>query len=416
MSEYQYYEFRAIDRPLTKEEMAQVRKTSTRATITPTSFVNVYHWGDYHGDPLELMARYYDAHVYTANWGTHQLMFGFPRRLLDPAVAKAYCVTDATRLHDKGDRVVLEFVLSPDDGGGYCHEEDDDWLDRLVTLRADLAQGDLRALYLGWLLGVQEDFGFGYVAESGEEADYAFEEAQGDAFTDEPEVEEIELDGTAVEPVVPPGLRQLTEPLNALVEFLRIDQDLLAVAAERSADLADARPWADDLNRWLATVPVAAKDAVLLRLLAGEGAGLRLELLRRYQESTGPKAAVAQPGRKVGELLAAARTHAVERRRREAEEAAREKARKEREAAAARAAYLDGLAGQEESLWRQAETLIDAKLPQKYDQAVRLLVDLHDLTVRRQHPLSAFQARVDDLRTRNSTKRSLLSKLTEAGL
>jgi hypothetical protein len=78
MSEYQYYEFRAIDRPLTKDEMAEVRKTSTRATITPTSFVNVYHWGDYHGDPLELMTRYYDAHVYTANWGTHQLMFGFP--------------------------------------------------------------------------------------------------------------------------------------------------------------------------------------------------------------------------------------------------------------------------------------------------------------------------------------------------
>lgn len=47
------------------------------------------------------------------------------------------------RLHVRGDRVVLEFLLSPD-GGGYWHEEDD-WLDRLVTVRADLAQGDLRA-------------------------------------------------------------------------------------------------------------------------------------------------------------------------------------------------------------------------------------------------------------------------------
>src|SRR5215218_7976750 len=227
MSEYQYYEFRAIDRPLTKDEMAEVRKTSTRATITPTSFVNVYHWGDYHGDPLELVTRYCDAHVYTANWGTHHLMFGFPRRLLDPAVAKPYCVTDATRLHDKGERVVLEFLLSPDDGGGYWYEEDDDWLDRLISLRADLAQGDVRALYFGWLLGVQEDFGFGYVAEP-DDVDYAFEADEGEDATDEWDADETELSGTAVEPPVPPDLRQLTEPLKALVEFLRIDQDLLA--------------------------------------------------------------------------------------------------------------------------------------------------------------------------------------------
>jgi len=38
MSEYQYYEFLALDRPVTAKEMAQLRAISTRATITPTSF------------------------------------------------------------------------------------------------------------------------------------------------------------------------------------------------------------------------------------------------------------------------------------------------------------------------------------------------------------------------------------------
>jgi hypothetical protein len=33
MSEYQYYEFQAIDRPLTKSEMADLRSYSTRALI-----------------------------------------------------------------------------------------------------------------------------------------------------------------------------------------------------------------------------------------------------------------------------------------------------------------------------------------------------------------------------------------------
>ncbi|MFO7739670.1 MAG: hypothetical protein R6V46_14415 [Desulfatiglandaceae bacterium] len=40
MSEYQYYEFLAIDRPLTKDEMAELRALSTRATITPVGFTN----------------------------------------------------------------------------------------------------------------------------------------------------------------------------------------------------------------------------------------------------------------------------------------------------------------------------------------------------------------------------------------
>lgn len=42
MSEYQYYEFAAIDRPLTRAEMAELRAVSTRAVITPSGFVNHY--------------------------------------------------------------------------------------------------------------------------------------------------------------------------------------------------------------------------------------------------------------------------------------------------------------------------------------------------------------------------------------
>ena len=45
VSEYQYYEFLAADRPLDENEIAELRALSTRARITPTSFVNEYHWG-----------------------------------------------------------------------------------------------------------------------------------------------------------------------------------------------------------------------------------------------------------------------------------------------------------------------------------------------------------------------------------
>ena len=70
MSEYQYYEFRAIDRPLNEKEMKELRALSTRAEITPTSFSNVYHFGNFRGNPEAMMDQYFDAFVYVANWGS----------------------------------------------------------------------------------------------------------------------------------------------------------------------------------------------------------------------------------------------------------------------------------------------------------------------------------------------------------
>src|SRR5947209_158585 len=91
MSEYQYYEFRAIDRPLTAGEMRELRALSTRAEITPTSFTNEYHFGDFRGQPKALMEKYFDAHLYFANWGTRHLMLRLPRRLVDVEQAELYC-------------------------------------------------------------------------------------------------------------------------------------------------------------------------------------------------------------------------------------------------------------------------------------------------------------------------------------
>jgi hypothetical protein len=94
VSEYQYYEFLAIDRPLDAAEQAQVRSLSSRARISATSFVNEYHWGDFRGDPNRLVERYYAAHLYVANWGTHRLMLRLPGELLDLDVVEDYCVRE----------------------------------------------------------------------------------------------------------------------------------------------------------------------------------------------------------------------------------------------------------------------------------------------------------------------------------
>src|SRR3954453_2351073 len=69
MSEYQYYEFQAIDRPLTGNEMEELRSCSSRARIKPTSFVNEYSWGSFKGNEDVWMEKYFDAFLFLANWG-----------------------------------------------------------------------------------------------------------------------------------------------------------------------------------------------------------------------------------------------------------------------------------------------------------------------------------------------------------
>ena len=119
MSEYQYYEFQAIDRPLTAKEMEELRSHSTRARITPTSFVNDYAWGDFKGDEDAWMAKYFDAFLYLANWGTHVLKLRLPSFLLASKTAKAYCGGASTFVGEKSGKINLSFVSEDAEGGDW---------------------------------------------------------------------------------------------------------------------------------------------------------------------------------------------------------------------------------------------------------------------------------------------------------
>ena len=61
MSEYQYYEFQAIDQPLTDRQMHELRAISSRATISRTRFSNYYTFGDLKANPRDVLVRYFDA-------------------------------------------------------------------------------------------------------------------------------------------------------------------------------------------------------------------------------------------------------------------------------------------------------------------------------------------------------------------
>ncbi|WP_236808229.1 hypothetical protein [Amycolatopsis albispora] len=269
MSEYQYYEFLAIDRPLDEDARAVVRSLSTRAAITATSFVNEYHWGDFKGDPEWLMERYYDAHLYAANWGTRRVMFRLPSDRLDPDVAEDYCVGYQVTARAAGDFLVLAFTSEDEPD-----EFDDDHtasLSAIAGVRTELAAGDLRPLYLAWL------------------AAYGTWERDEDAFDRESDDD--------LEPPVPPGLRTLTAAQRALADFLRLDDDLLETAAETSPPLEVVT---GDVTAWVAQLPATEKTHLLTRVLNGDAARVRWELLHRFR---GHSTAAIPPRRTAGDLL-----------------------------------------------------------------------------------------------------------------
>jgi hypothetical protein len=148
MSEYQDYEFLALDRPLTVAEREEVRQFSSRAEITATSFTNEYHWGDFRGDPVRLM-RHYHAHQYLPNWGTHRIMLRLPRVVLDPDAAGQYCVDDLVTVEDTGEHVIID--LRSEDESSEWEEAATSSLAAIAGVRSELAAGDMRALYLAWL-------------------------------------------------------------------------------------------------------------------------------------------------------------------------------------------------------------------------------------------------------------------------
>jgi hypothetical protein len=61
MSEYQYYEWLCIDRPLTAAEQSAVDRLSSHIEASATGASVEYNWGDFKHDPLQVLARYFDA-------------------------------------------------------------------------------------------------------------------------------------------------------------------------------------------------------------------------------------------------------------------------------------------------------------------------------------------------------------------
>ena len=94
MSEYQYFEWQTADRLLTEAEQSAVNRLSSHIEVSPSQAVVTYAFGDFKHDPKKVLAQYFDAHLYMANWGSRRLMFRFPNGLADSKAMEPYCLKE----------------------------------------------------------------------------------------------------------------------------------------------------------------------------------------------------------------------------------------------------------------------------------------------------------------------------------
>jgi hypothetical protein len=372
MSTYQYYEFRKIESSLSDEAMQEISDLSSRAQVSRTSASFTYNYGDFRGDPLEVLRQHFDALFYTANWGSRRLAFRFPISATHYDMFRRFTLGETIAIGRKDAHLIVDLFFQDE---SLCDWVDGEGtLDRVLGLYDDLLAEDYRPLFLPWLQAAFLEYGWA---------------------------------PDAALPPVPPGLRELSERHRALIDLFDIDPDLVAAAESFSDPIRRASN--EDLAQAIESMPAAQQAGFLRRMVLGEPplvviAELRARLrsCARFAEAsvTAPLPSPASSGA----LFAKARQIQADR---------------EREASDRKAALelqrLEAIERDEKGLWRRVDELICGKTVKAYDEAVGILKDLRALALHKKR-WEEFVRRVEAIRGRYSRLSGLQWRIENAKL
>ncbi len=380
MSEYQYYEFLAIERPLTADEIAKLQALSSRAAITPVSFTNEYNWGDFKGDPHKLMQRYFDAHVYVANWMTAIFMVRLPIEALTRETAKAVAVPYLLDIKPTKAHWIITWSLEESENyDRFGMEDGRGWMARLAPVRDELLRGDLRSLYIGWLAAVAGEM----------------------------------MEHEETEPLSVSGLASLTAAQQALAEFLEVDPDLLAGAGMGSPATQETEVSRREKDKWIDALPREEVNSILKQLLEGKGQQAERSIKNRFAAwrrglQTGYTDA---PRRTVGEL----RQNAENARQIRLEKQKRDRKQREIKRREKRKAYLKNLSSDFPKAWALVKEPVELGSGRGYDEACRILVDIAEA-----YALYAtknqFQKELEKFMAGHLRRKALIQRLVKAGI
>ncbi len=337
MSEYQFVAFRVIDSPVSKKNLAYMRRQPSRAEITSRSFVNEYHYGDFRGNATEMLRRGYDIHLHYANFGTRSLFIRLPHGFPDSKAAKPYLDGESIRFITDKDGQGGTLVIEPTYEPGDLEElwEIDRWLDRLIPLRGEIINGDLRPLYVAHL-AISCDI-------------------------------EHDPDETREAPV-PTGMESLTKAQRALAKFYEISGAMLAAAAQEFAAPLTVEDVPQAQLAWLRSQSDSRKDEWLTELMRGPSSKVRSDVLAQFRKE---HPVATWPTVKLDRTIAELRLMADEIQRAIKKRAAAEAAQK-------RASKLAKMANDPKPYLDQTEKLVAQRTTDAYGKIARLLADLRE--------------------------------------
>jgi hypothetical protein len=252
MSEFQLYDFRRIDKALTSEEVKMVKGLSSHIDVSSRRAVVSYSYGDFKHNEEKVVEQFFDALLYQTNWGQKKLVFRFPQDSIDYQKLGEYDIdmgnitgyTTEIRVWKSSGYVLLNIEYCDDNYEDWV-EENDNSLDAMLGLRAEMMNGDFSCLFAFWLKLLS-------MREEDEEEDDDEEDDEDDSY---------QL------PSLPYGLAKPSTSLQEFMNFYEIDERAVKAAGSFLTPSKSIEP---DFVSAIENMKETDKNDWLMRVIEGE--------------------------------------------------------------------------------------------------------------------------------------------------
>lgn len=378
MSEYQYYEFYAIDRELTNQEREEVDNLSSRFSPTSRRAVFSYSYSSFRHDEESILLKYFDFFLYLSNWGTKRIIYKFPGEIVDYQKIKKYMSSvdnhfadNGIRVYKKSKHVLVDINISEEDGEFWV--EDENYISSdLIGIRNDILQGDYRSLFIMWLHMKRIELQFGQIDES----------------------LEIPLD------FIPEDLGKLNSKLESLIRLYEIDIDWIKGASRYSISSTSK---AKDYEELIKNLPVEKKDEYLMKILSGE-LNLRIRLEKELEPKKGARKDIDKGTITLQKLLKSVKDEELNRINYEKEES--EKARVRR---------LKEFEKNKKVILKEIDYHIERGSGKSYDEALQRILNLKELSLYKNEE-NEFKKWIKSLKKKVAAKPAMIRRIENANL
>jgi len=254
MSEFQYLEFQSIDKPLSTSDRAAVDKLSSRGNVSANRAIFTYSYSDFRHDVEDVLLNYFDAFLYLSNWGTKRLMLKLPKKLVDYKTIKQYEIEvesdylNGLTIYKKSKFIIIDISFTEDEAGWWI-DEDESWLSDLKGIRSDLLNEDYRSLFIIWLHAIRMKHLY----------------------------EDIAVDFTIAQKMIPGNLKKLNPSLKTLIDFFEVDMNWINGISKYSKEIKKSSN-----THLIPNLLASVKDDYLLRLINGES-NLAIKLTKELE-------------------------------------------------------------------------------------------------------------------------------------